>query len=410
MAPAETTSLRALLATPQVGRTLAASLVGRLPYTAIGLLLILRVRELGGGWAEGGIAAGAFSLGLACLAPFLARLVNVHGQRAVLMPCALACAAPLVAIGLIPDGAPIVAIAALAALAGAAYPPLSGAMRALWPDLVPPARRHAVFALEAAGVELTFILGPLVLVGALAVWTSPGLALVACGGLMVAGTVAFASAPSSRRWRPARAARTPAGALASPALLTLLLAVACAGAAFGAIEVATAAAADEAGNPGLVGPLLAAWASGSLLGGLFTARARPPADPRARLVALLAATAAADALVALAPGLPALGAALFLAGAFIAPAFATLYSMVSDLARAGTLTESYTWLMTGVSAGAAAGAAAGGAAVDAVSTHAAMGGAAVMVGLAAVVVAGGRRQLSPDRRPMSLGAPASPRA
>jgi predicted MFS family arabinose efflux permease len=410
MPPAETTSLRALLATPQVGRTLAASLIGRLPYTAIGLLLILRVRELGGGWAEGGVAAGAFSLGLACLAPFVARLVDVRGQRAVLVPCALACAAPLVAIGLVPDGTPIAAIAVLAALAGAVYPPLSGAMRALWPDLVPPARRHAVFALEASGVELTFIVGPLLLVGALAVWTSPGLALIACAALMVGGTVAFASAPSSRRWRPARAARTAAGALASPALLTLLLAVACAGAAFGAIEVSAAAAADEAGHPALVGPLLAAWALGSLIGGLVVARGRPPADPRARLVVLLTATAAADALVALAPGLPALAAALFLAGAFIAPAFATLYSMVSDLAREGTLTESFTWLMTGISAGAAAGAAGGGALIDGVSTHAAMAAAALMVGLAALVVAGGRRQLEPDGPPMSIGAPAGRRA
>ena len=55
-------------------------------------------------------------------------------------------------------------------------------MRALWPELVPPARRHAIFALESAGLELTFILGPLLLVGALAAlrrrasdwWPAPG--------------------------------------------------------------------------------------------------------------------------------------------------------------------------------------------------------------------------------------------
>jgi hypothetical protein len=39
-----------------------------------------------------------------------------------------------------------------------------------------------------------------------------------------------------------------------------------------------------------------------------------------------------------------------------------------------------------------------------------MGGAAVMVGLAALVVAAGRRLLAPDRRPMSFGAPAGRRA
>lgn len=406
---AETTSLRALLAIPEVGRTLTSSLVGRLPYAAIGLLLILRVRELGGDYADGGVAAGAFALGLACMAPFIGRLVDVHGQAAVLIPTALACAVPLGAIALVPDTTPVAVVAGLAALAGMTFPPLSGAMRALWPELVPPARRHAIFALESAGLELTFILGPLLLVGALAALTSPGLGLVACAGLILAGTLAFASAPSSRRWRPSGAPRTLAGALASPALLTLMLAVACAGASFGAIEVATAAAAEEGGGQALVGPLLAAWALGSMVGGVLTARGRAPADPRRRLAAMLAATALADVLVALAP-FPALGLALFIAGAFIAPAFATLYSMVSDLAREGTITESYTWITTGIAGGAAAGAAAGGALVEAVSTHAAMGGAAVMVGLAALVVAAGRRLLAPDRRPMSFGAPAGRRA
>jgi MFS family permease len=147
-----------------------------------------------------------------------------------------------------------------------------------------------------------------------------------------------------------------------------------------------------------------------MVGGVLTARGRAPADPRRRLGAMLAATALADVLVALAPGLLLLGLALFLAGAFIAPAFATLFAMVSDLAREGTLTESYTWLTTGLAGGAAVGAAAGGALVEAASTHAALGGAAVMVGLAAVVVTAGRRLLSPERRPMSFGAAAGRRA
>ncbi|HSJ74290.1 MAG TPA: MFS transporter [Miltoncostaeaceae bacterium] len=391
MAAQTDSSVRSLLAIPEVGRTLTASLVGRLPYTAIGLLVILRVREMGGGYAEGGVAAGSFALGLACLSPFVGRLVDMRGQRAVLVPCAVASAVPLVALALVPDGTSIAVVAALAALGGIVHPPLSGAMRALWPELVPPRRRHAAYAIESAGVELTFIVGPLLLVGALAAATSPGVGLLACAGLLVAGTLAFVTAPSSRRWRPARAARTVAGALASPGLVTLLIAVACMGSSFGAIEVATAASADEGGSRALVGPLLAAWALGSMAGGLLSARGRAPADPHRRLTGLLAATAVADGLVALAPSLPALGIALFLAGACIAPAFATLYAMVADLAREGTLTESYTWLTTGIAAGIAAGSAAGGAVVDAVSTHAAIGGAAGMVALAALIATAGRR-------------------
>ena len=288
---------------------------------------------------------------------------------------------PLVAIALVPDGTPLAVVAGLASLAGFGIPaPQRRHARALAGARAAAARRHSVYAIEAAGVELTFIVGPLLLVGALAAATSTSVGLVACAALLLAGTLAFATAPSSRRWRPARAARTLAGALASPALLTLMIAVTCMGASFGAIEVATAASADEGGSRALVGPLLAAWALGSMVGGVLIARGRAPADPHRRLAGLLAATAVADVLVALAPSLPAMGMALFLAGACIAPAFATLYAMVADLAREGTLTESYTWLTTGIAAGIAAGSAAGGAVVDAVSTHAAIGGAAGMVG------------------------------
>jgi MFS family permease len=395
MAAETATSVRSLLAMPEVARTLTASLVGRLPYTAIGLLIILRVREMGGDYAEGGVAAGSFALGLACLSPLVGRLVDQRGQRAVLLPCAVASAIPLAALALAPDGTPLAAVAGLAALAGIVHPPLSGAMRALWPELVPPRRRHAAYAIESAGVELTFMVGPLLLVGALAAVTSPAVGLVTCAALLVGGTLAFVTAPTSRRWRPAGgAARTLAGALASPALLTLLVAVTFMGSSFGAIEVAIAASADEGGSRALVGPLLAAWALGSMIGGLLSARGRAPSDPHRRLTGLLAATAVADGLVALAPGLPALAVALCLAGACIAPAFATLYSMVADLAREGTLTESYTWLTTGITAGIAAGSAAGGAVVDAVSTHAAIGGAAGMVALAALVATAGRRVLA----------------
>jgi MFS family permease len=389
MAPPHDGSLRGLLRLPGVSRTLGSSLLGRLPYAAIALLLILRVRDAGGDYADGGVVAGAFSVGLAGLAPFVGRLVDVRGQRAVLLPAAVISAVPLVAIALAPDGTPVAVFALLAALSGMCHPPLSGATRALWPALVPAERRHAIYALESAGVELTFILGPLILVGVVAAGTSPAGGLLTCVALLLTGTALFVAAPSSRRWRPSAAARTLAGALASRGLLTLLGAVACMGASFGAIEIATAAAAEEHGNPALVGPLLAAWAAGSLIGGIAVARSRAPADPNRRLVALLAATAAADALVAVAPEPATLAAALLLAGSCIAPAFATLYAMVADLAREGTLTESYTWITTGITAGAALGSAVGGAVIEAVSTHAAMGGAAGMVALATLITSSG---------------------
>jgi MFS family permease len=181
MAAPHDASLRTLVTLPGVPRTLASSLLGRLPYTAIALLLILRVRDTGGDYGDGGIVAGAFSVGLAALSPLIGRLVDTRGHRAVLLPAALVSSVPLVVIALAPDDTPIAVLAALAAVAGMAHPPVSGATRALWPEIVPPERRHAIYALESAGVELTFILGPLVMVGVVAALTSPSVVRAAVG-------------------------------------------------------------------------------------------------------------------------------------------------------------------------------------------------------------------------------------
>lgn len=390
------TSLISVLRLPDVARTLVSSLLGRLPYTAIGLLMILRVREMGGSYAEGGLVVAAFALALAVGSPLVGRLVDRRGQTVVLICGAVAASLPLVAMALVPDATPIALIGVLAALSGLVHPPLSGCMRALWSTLTPDDdSRHAAFALESSALELTFVIGPVVLVGGLAVATSPGVGLVACALLLIGGTLAFATTPSSRRWRPAAVAgdRSLAGALASPALLVLFVGVAFMGASFGAIELAVTAFAEEEGSSGLAGPLLGAWAVGSLLGGLVAARSGASPEPARRVLVLLVATAVADALLMAAASPSVLALALVLAGSFIAPAFATLYGMVPDLARAGTLTESYTWLTTGISAGAAAGSALAGVLVAAGSSREGLAVAAALAALGALSLIGGRHRL-----------------
>lgn len=385
-----------VLRLPGVARALGSSLVGRLSYTAIGLLLILHVRDLGGGYAEGGIVAGSFSLALAAGAPLVGRLVDARGQTRVLATCALAGSAPLLAISLVPEGTPIPAVAALAAAGGLAHPPLSGCMRALWSSLVPDRdQRHAAFTLEASAIETTFVAGPVILVGGVAALASPAAGLGACAGLLAAGTLAFAASPASRGWRPAPSAsrRRPAGALGSAGLLTLMAGVAFMGASFGAIELSVTAFAEEHGVSGGVGLLLATWAAGSLAGGILYARLGAPADPVRTTVALLAALAATDAVLAVAPGTAALVGALLLAGAGIAPAFATLYGMVEGLARPGTLTESYTWLLTGIYIGAASGSALAGGLVEADSSRAGFALGAAAVACATLTLALRRRTL-----------------
>jgi MFS family permease len=60
----------------------------------------------------------------------------------------------------------------------------------------------------------------------------------------------------------------------------------------------------------------------------------------------------------------ALAAVLTLAGATIAPTFATVYGMVERAAPAGTVTEAFAWLATATAVGASVGAACAGAVAD----------------------------------------------
>ena len=65
-----------------------AGVVGRLPAGAIGLVLILRTREMTGSYAAGGAVAAAYSIALALGAPLLGRWIDGHGQRGVLLASA----------------------------------------------------------------------------------------------------------------------------------------------------------------------------------------------------------------------------------------------------------------------------------------------------------------------------------
>src|SRR4051812_14295617 len=295
--------VRSVLSTPGVTRAFSASLVGRVPAGALGLLLVLRVRELGGGFADGGLAAAALSLGLGVAAPLVGRVVDARGQTRVLALSAATCGGALAPLALVPAGTPLAALLGLAAIAGAAHPPLGACLRALWPAVLPDAaRRHAAFALEATALEVSYILGPLVLVGAVAT-RSAALALGTSVALIGAGTLAFAAAPASRCWRPAAGVhRGLLGALASPGIRTLLAAQAAIGVSFGAIEVSAIAFAEDAGARGAIGPLLTAWGLASMAGGAIAIRRGAPPEPARRLVVLLGALAAGDALLLAASG------------------------------------------------------------------------------------------------------------
>ncbi len=270
------TSIAQLLRVPGFAPLFLASMAGRLPASAFGLVLILRTRELTGSFAAGGAVAGAWALANGITGPLLGRLVDRRGQTAVLLPAALLSTAAIIGFALLPHGVAVAPAIALAALAGGAFPPLGPCLRTLWPALLgdDPGRMHAAFSLEAAALEATYIVGPVVIAGAIGAWSTSA-ATLTCAALLIGGVLAFTGHAASRAWRPERADRAhgAAGALRSRGVRTLMLVFALLGATFGSVEIAVPVAAEAAGHAGAAGLLLGVWGLGSLIGGLLSARA-----------------------------------------------------------------------------------------------------------------------------------------
>jgi MFS family permease len=337
-----------------------------------------------------GVVTGAFAVSLGVGGPLLGRVVDRRGQTVVLVASALVAGATLAATAVLPVGTPAAAVVALAAVLGLATPPVGACMRTLFPTLLSdPEAIRAAYAAEAAYTELTWIGGPplVLLVGAA---LSTGAALAFAGTILVAATVAFAAERPSRTWRPSPGSDRPrGGALRTPAMRTLAVVLVALGVVFGAAEIGVAAAANALGSTAAAGPLLGIWGAGSLVGGLVAARAGGGTRSGTGLALVLAGLAAGHlALAAAAGSVLALAAVLALAGATIAPTYASVFGMVDDAAPAGTVTEAFAWLNTAVAIGASVGAAAAGAVADAsgpASTFVLAAGAGVVAALVAAL-------------------------
>jgi MFS family permease len=393
---------------PGALRLASVSIVARLPMAMLSIALLVHVRHLTGSFTTAGVVAGGFAASLGVGGPLLGRLVDRRGQTMVLLVSALGAGGALAGIAALPAHAPSEALVALAVLLGLSTPPVGACMRAILPTVVRDREvLRAAYAAESAAIELTWIVGPpLVLLVAVA-WSTAA-ALVVCGAALVTGTAAFAAQPASRAWRPASAPeRSRGSSLRAPAMRTLVLLLVFVGVVFGAVEVAVVAAVADLGRPGAAGPLLGVWGAGSLAGGVVAARTGGGARTGAGLALVLAALAAAHlALAAAAGSAVALAAVLVLAGATIAPTYATIYAMVDHAAPAGTVTEAFAWLSTAVAVGASIGAASAGAVADAAGPAAAFGLAGVAGTVAALVAALRSRPLNLPGQPTAAPAAA----
>jgi MFS family permease len=357
---------RNVFAAPRVRPLLLATLLARLPISMGAVGLILFVHGETGSFGSAGIVTGAFTVGVGVTGPLLARLIDRRGARGVILPAVLVTAAGLVAVVVLGRaGAGTLPLVVAAAVAGAGTPPVGGVLRQHWPQLVPERDLETAYALDAVSIEVNFVTGPL-LVGIIAATAGPAVGLLVAAALGVTGTIAFVRLLKVPPGADPDAERHWLGAMRSPTLAVLVFAGLPLGACFGALDVTLPAFGAHYSSSALGGPLTAALAGGSALGGIAWG-ARPAIfGPPPRAVVKLGALMVLTCLpLAFATAVPEMFVFAALAGLCVAPQITVRNTLAATSVALGTVTEAFTWLALASTIGASAGAAAVGPLVEA---------------------------------------------
>ncbi|MEU8778699.1 MFS transporter [Streptomyces sp. NPDC048606] len=357
-----------LLTRPRVAGAAWWSVVSRLPVYLMSLALVLTVREQGGSYAQAGLVAALYTLGMALGSPLIARRLDRNGRATVLTATAIAYPVALAVLvwGTRPGGwaQPVAAVAA-----GVVLPPANACMRSLWARL--PLReeeRETAYLWEALLTEMLVIGAPLMLAALMLVGPA-GLALTVIAVVGGVGTLGLAytrlpagteAAPEAARRGP----RHPLGPLREPAMLALTGIMALSAVPIGLLTLAIPAFVDRHGAAGGAGLVYACWGVGSALGAVWLGRSQSEVAPQVRLGRLLLAYAVGTGLTLLAGSQIGLAVALAVGSVPIALVSATEMSLVSGIAEGRSMAEAFTWASLATVLGDALGQQAGGLLMD----------------------------------------------
>jgi MFS family permease len=389
---------------PGAWRFSVAGVIGRMPMSMFGLGTVLLISATTGRYGVAGTVSATGSLGYAFSSPRLARLVDSHGQRRILLPLlavfVLSTAGLITAVEL---RLPTWAFFAPGAIAGATMPSLGAMVRARWSVLLAGSPRlHAAFSFESVADELCFILGPAA-VTLLATEVAPASGVGVAAVLCVVGTVWFAAQRGTEPVVTPRGPLSPPGRVrgaAAPGLVVLGPVYVLLGAMFVSIDLSTVAFAQDFGHKPLAGFVLGTYAFGSATGGLWygSRQWRTPLEKRFALT--LALTVLGVATFWATPNLVTLTCTIYLCGMTIAPTLIAGFSLLEVQAKPGRRTEAMSWLSSGISVGVAAGASVVGFIIDAHGPRLGYVFAAACGAASATAAIAGQRRLRTSAAPV----------
>ena len=361
---------------PGAWRFSMAAVIGRMPMSMFGLGTVLLISAVTGKYGVAGAVSAAGSLGYAFSSPRVARAVDSHGQRRVLLPLltvfAVATALLIVAVQL---QLPTWAFFVPGAIAGSTMPSLGAMVRARWSVLLAGSPRlHAAFSFESVADELCFIVGPAA-VTLLATEVFPASGVGVAAVLCLLGTLWFAAERGTEPAvvRPERRRHAGPGGRAGPGPRR---ARARAGRAGPRVRAARRDVRVDRPEHGGVRPALRAQAAGRPHPRHVRVRAARPAGSgtgpgsggrrcEKRFALTLALTVLGVATFWAQPNLISLTCVIYLCGLAIAPTLIAGFSLLEAQAKPGRRTEAMSWLSSGIAVGIAAGASVVGFVIDA---------------------------------------------
>ncbi len=337
-------------------RLLYALAAATFSFGMLSLTILLTVERSTGSYRTGGFAVAAFALAAGTSAPFRGRLIDRGGARVWLPGLALGYATSLLALDLVAHGGgPAWSLVLLAGTSGLSAPPLFASARALWRYVVDPEYIRRGYALMSLIYDVGQIAGPVV--ASLLFLVSTWAGAVVCSAFGVAG--ALLSLPAREGARSPIEPHPMPSLRESRALVGLLAVSIVFGAAQGVVQVAVPVAAGHWGNPALAGPMLAAFAAGSVLGALWYGARRWTLPVLSRFLRAVLLVGLLLVPAAFAENALELGAILFFAGLAFGPATVAIFESL-DVIAPGTGAEALTWVTSAEAAGSAGGSAAAG--------------------------------------------------
>lgn len=362
MSSSTTVSYKSLFDEPGRLWFLIATAFGRTPSAMKALACILLVQQLTGSYGMAGLVGATQTLVAAILAPVLARLIDVRGERGVLtwsMMAHVIGVAALIAAAY--SDLPSASMLIGAAIIGGSSVQFGSLSRARWVRSLGRGRAlERAYSLESMVDEMGFVIGPMMVVP-LCIQVHPTAGILASMVLTIVGTVMLIRQPSSaesvRMSTPLAQGHTGENqsVIRIPAVQLIIVSLLFMGVLFGAAEIVMVSFTEHHGQPNAASYVAAVFAIGSLLGAvLYGARQWPGGTP-VKIFITFWWIGLGTIPILLAPNIPTMALVMFITGLAISPGMIVANLFVEQIAPQSKLTEAFAWLGSAMATGAAIG-------------------------------------------------------